>query len=130
MSWRLYRPRRIGSEEARILRRVLEVDPQARFSSALLASIEQLIVHEEGGGTLEFDSLEFVPRCAGAGTTIASAVGTLVNDAPVELWVWARGDVVTRLELEPFGYTRRPIRMPLLQSVRPYPPPEAFEEAR
>lgn len=127
MSWRLYRPRRIGSEEARILRRVLEVDPREPWSAALLSSIETLTVHEEGGGNLEFDSLEFVPRGAAAGKIIARALGTMVNDAVVELCVWTHADVITRLELEPSGNTRLPIRMPLLQSIRPYPL-DVFEE--
>jgi hypothetical protein len=127
MSWRLYRPRRIGTEEAKILRRLLEVDA-ARSSSALLASTDQLVVHEEGGGGFAFDSLEFTPGpIHRAGGIIAGAIGTMVNDATVELVVWAQGDVITRLELEPFGDTRLPIRMPLLQSIRPYPP-YAFEE--
>ncbi|MGH9655088.1 MAG: hypothetical protein ACRD6B_16675 [Bryobacteraceae bacterium] len=103
----------------------MEVDPRAPFSAALLTSIEQLIVHEEGGGGFRYDSLEFIPS-RNHGTIIAGAIGTMVNDATVELVVWALGDVLTRLELEPFGNeTRLPIRMPLLQSIRPYPP-DAF----
>lgn len=121
MSWRLYRPRRIGSEEARILRRVLEVDPAARSSATMQVSTEQLIVHEEGYGGFKFDSLAFIPS-RDHGRIVAGAIGTMVNDAAVELVVWALGDVITRLELEPFGETRLPIRMPLLQSIRPYPP--------
>ncbi|MGH8144376.1 MAG: hypothetical protein ACREU2_17920 [Steroidobacteraceae bacterium] len=106
----------------------MEVDPEAQPSAALLASIEQLIVHEEGGGGFQFDSLEFIPPGDfNVSEIFASAIGTMVNDASVELVVWTRGDVVTRLELEPFGETRLPIRMPLLQSIRPYPA-VVFEE--
>jgi hypothetical protein len=72
----------------------------------MLASIEQLIVHEEGGGGFRFDSLEFIPT-HNHGTIIAGAIGTMVNDASVELVVWALGDVITRLELEPFGEMSR-----------------------
>ena len=105
----------------------MEVDPETQSSDALLASVEQRLVYEQGGGDLEFDSLELIPLGHDAGRIIARALGTMVNDAPVELCVWAHGNVITRLELEPFGDTRRPIRMPLLQSIRPYPP-DAFEE--
>ena len=87
----------------------------------MLASIEQLIVHEEGYGGFKFDSLAFSPS-RDHGRIVAGAIGTMVNDASVELVVWALGNVITRLELEPFGETRLPIRMPLLQSIRPYPP--------
>jgi hypothetical protein len=43
------------------------------------------------------------------------------NDAPIELIVWAREEIVTALELEPFDGARLPIRMPVLESIRPYP---------
>ncbi len=84
-------------------------------------------MHEEGDGDMQFDSLEFIPVGVNAGRIIARALGTRVNDAPVELCVWACGNVITCLELEPFGDTRRPIRKPLWQSIRPYPA-DAFEE--
>jgi len=124
MSWRLWKPRPIASYEARILRRVLEVDADALPSAALLASIEHLIVHEEGDGGPHRDCLDF--NAAGqfrfAGTPIAMALGTMTNDAPIELIVWARGEAITGLELEPFGEsTRLPIRMPVLESIRPHP---------
>jgi hypothetical protein len=45
----------------------------------------------------------------------------MANDAQVELILWARGDIVTYLELEPFAGALRPIRMPILESIRPYP---------
>jgi hypothetical protein len=124
MSWRLWKPRPIASYEARILRRVLEVDADPPPSAALMASIEHLIVHEEGGGGSHRDCLDF--NAAGqfrfAGTPVAMALGTMTNDAPIELIVWARGETITGLELEPFGEsTRLPIRMPVLESIRPHP---------
>ena len=42
MSWRLYRPRRIGTYEARIVRRVLQIGAELPPSPALLASIDHL----------------------------------------------------------------------------------------
>lgn len=59
MSRRLWRPRRIGSYEARIIRRLLQVGADAPPSPALLASIDNLIVREEGQGGFEHDSLDF-----------------------------------------------------------------------
>ena len=124
MSWRLYRPRCIAVYEAQILRRLLEVgaDPSAPPSRALLASIDNLLVREEGNGDFHNDSLSFVsslPRDIGA--IIASGVGLMTNDAQVELILWAEGDSITYLELEPFEGARRPIRMPRLESIGPYP---------
>jgi hypothetical protein len=59
MSWRLYRPRRIGSYEARIVRRVMEVGASSPLAQTLLSSIESLIVWEEGDGQFHHDSLDF-----------------------------------------------------------------------
>jgi len=102
----------------------------SRPSAALLASIEHLIVHEEGDGSFERDSLDFIAagRFTFGGAPIAMAVGTMANDAPIELIVWARGEIITGLELEPFKGTRLPIRMPILESIRPYPGPFGIED--
>ncbi|MGH8275169.1 MAG: hypothetical protein ACRETG_06525 [Steroidobacteraceae bacterium] len=128
MSWRLWKPRPIASYEARIVRRVLELGADADYlpSAAMLDSIERLIVQEEGDGGANYDSLEFgCPH----GSIIAMALGTMTNDAPIELFLWARGEIITYLELEPFNGTRLPIRMPLLESIRPYPAdPYGIEE--
>jgi hypothetical protein len=122
MSWRLWKPRPIASYEARILRRVLEVGADSPPSATLLASIEHLIVHEEGDGQAHHDSLDFSLARQSHGEPIAIALGAMTNDAPIELIVWARGDTITGLELEPFGDTTRlPIRMPVLESIRPHP---------
>lgn len=120
MSWRLLRPRRIGSYEARIIRRLLQVGADAPPSQTLLASIDNLIVREEGQGGFEHDSLDF-DSAGGGHTIIAGAIGLMANDAPVELVLWARGDAITYLELDPFNGTLRPLRMPILESIRPYP---------
>ena len=126
MSWRLYRPRRIGTYEAQIVRRVLRVGAKSAPSPALLASIDNLIVQEEGNGCFQHDSLDFTTSNE-HGTIIASAIATMANDAPIELLVWASGGTITALELEPFNGTRLPIRMPILESIRPYPD-EVFED--
>jgi hypothetical protein len=119
MSSRLYRPRRIGTYEARIVRRVLQIGAKLPPSPALLASTENLVVREEGNGGFEYDSLDF-NTTKEHGAIIASAIGSMANDALIELWVWARGETITALELEPFNGTRLPIRMPILESIRPY----------
>jgi len=120
MSWRLKRPRRIGTYEALIVRRLLQIGADSPPTQALLASINNLIVREEGGGGFQHDSLDFGSSRAG-NTIVAAAIGTMANDAQVELILWARGDTVTYLELEPFAGALRPIRMPILESIRPYP---------
>jgi hypothetical protein len=94
----LYRPRRIGTYEAQIIRRALQVGADAAPSQTLLASIGNLIVHEEGGGGFQYDSLEFITSLD-HGRCIAGAIGTMANDALIELVVWAHGDTITRLEL-------------------------------
>ena len=77
-------------------------------------------MREEGGGGFQHDFLDFGSSRAG-NTIVAAAIGTMANDAQVELILWARGDTVTYLELEPFAGALRPIRMPILESIRPYP---------
>ncbi len=120
MSQRLWKPRPIGTYEVRILRRVLEVGANSPPSPTVLASLEGLVVREEGGGGFEHDSLDF-DSARGGGAIIAGAIGLMANDAEVELVLWARDGVITYLELDPFGETRRPIRMPILESIRAYP---------
>ena len=120
MSWRLRRPRRIGAYEAQIIRRLLQVGAESPPSQTLLASIENLIVREEGCGGFRHDSLDF-DNTRARSTIIANAVGVMPNDSRVELILWARGDIITYLELEPFDGALLPIRMPILASIRPYP---------
>ena len=129
MSWRLYRPRRIGTYEARIVRRVLQIGAEFPPSPALLASIENLVVRDEGEGGVccHYDSLDFNTTNE-RGRIIASAIGSMANDAPIELFVWARGETITALELEPYNGTRLPIRMPILESISRYPEDEVFED--
>ena len=119
MSWRLRKPRRIGRYEAEIVRRVLQVGAARPPSPALLASIERLMVHEEGDGCFHHDSLGFI-KSSWHGSIIACAMGMMANDAPIELWLWAIGEKLTCLELEPFDGTHRPIRLPILETIRPY----------
>jgi hypothetical protein len=125
LSWRLYRPRRIGAYEAQIVRRVLQVGANSPPSPALLASIEDLVVREEGGGGFHYDSLDFSTTNE-RGKIVGWAIGSMANDAPIELLVWAHGETITALELEPFNGTRLPIRMPILESIRPYPVDEVL----
>jgi hypothetical protein len=125
MPWRrLRQPRRISGYEAQILRRLIAIGGKDSVSETLLASIDELIVREEGDGDFYNDSLDFDAwngRHFTLGSIIASAVGRMTNDAPIELVLWARGDIVTYLELEPFKGSWRPIRMPVLDSIQPYP---------
>jgi hypothetical protein len=118
---RIWRPRRISAYEAQILRRLLQVGAGSAPSSLLLASIDKLMVRQEGDGDFHNDSLDFGRVRGENNDIIASAIGLMANDAPVELILWARGDTVTYLELEPFDGTLRPIRMPRLESIRPCP---------
>jgi hypothetical protein len=86
----------------------------------MLASIEDLIVREEGDGVFHHDSLDFGSR-GGLGKIIGHAMGTMANDCPIELLVWAKGARITALELEPYDGTRLPIRMPILESIGAFP---------
>lgn len=103
-----------------ILRRLLQVGADSPPSEALLASIANLIVREEGCGGFQHDSLDF-GSSRGGSAIIAGAIGLMTNGAQVELILWACGDIITYLELEPFGGAHRPIRMPILESLCPYP---------
>ena len=55
------------------------------------------------------------------GAIIASAIGDMPNDATIEILLRARGDTITALELEPFNGALLPARIPILESIRPYP---------
>jgi hypothetical protein len=127
MSWRLNRPRRISAYEKQILRRLLEVGGNSKSSPALLASIDTLMVREEGDGDFHNDSLDF-GRGRVHNDIVASGIGLMANDSPVELILWARDNAVTYLELEPFDGTLRPIRMPRLESITTYPDSVGDEE--
>ena len=118
---RLLRPRRVSAYEAQILRYLLQLGAGSEPSSLLLASIDKLMVRQEGDGDFQNDSLDFGRVRGENNDIIASAIGFMANDAPIELILWARGDTVTYLELEPFDGTLRLIRMPGLESIRPYP---------
>ena len=128
VSWRLKRPRGIGAYEAQILRRLLQLGTDSPPSEALLASIDNLIVREEGCGGFQHDSLDF-GGSRGGSTVIAGAIGLMANGAQVELILWACGDVITYRELEPFAGALRPIRMPILESLHPHPD-DAFGDDR
>jgi hypothetical protein len=91
MSYRIWRPRRITSYETQIIRRLLQVDADAKPSAALLASIANLVVREQGDGGFEHDSLDFV-GVHSHGAIIAAGLGLMTNDASVELILWADGD--------------------------------------
>lgn len=119
MSWRLMRPRPIGAYEAQIIRRVLEVGADFPASHTLLDSIDNLLVQEEGAGGFLHDSLDFSSG-RGDDKIIAGAIGLMANGAPVELILWARGDAISYLELEPFEGSLRPTRLPILESIRPF----------
>jgi hypothetical protein len=119
VSWRLYRPRPIADYEARIVRRVLENDPDSAPSPVMIASIKKLIVREEGDGCFHHDSLDF-SASRDHGRIVAAALGTMANDGIVELLVWARAETITALEIEPFQGARLPARMPILETIRPY----------
>ena len=122
MLCRLFKPRPIASYEKRILRRVLEVGSDRPPSAALVVSLDKLMVYQEGDANFHRDSLYFSGATdTGSVTPIAVAVGTMANDSRVELIVWARGKTITRLELESFNGARFPIRMPILETIAPYP---------
>jgi hypothetical protein len=123
VSWRLYRPRPIADYEAKIVRRVLESDPDSAPSPVMVASIEKLIVREEGDGCFHHDSLDF-SGTRDHGRIVTAALGNMANDGIVELLVWARGETITALEIEPFQGARLPARMPILETIRPYPDDE------
>jgi hypothetical protein len=55
---RLWRPRRISAYEAQILRRLLQVGAGSAPSS-LFASIDKLMVRQQGEGDFHNDSLDF-----------------------------------------------------------------------
>lgn len=86
-----------------------------------MGSINTLMVREEGDGDFHNDALDFGTVRGAHNDIIASGIVLMANDAPIELILWACGDAVTYLELEPFDGTLLPIRMPRLESISPYP---------
>src|SRR5665213_762514 len=68
------------------------------------------MVRQEGDGDFHIDSLDFGRVRGENNDIIASGIGLMANDAPVELILWARGDTVTYLELEPSARLILPAR--------------------
>ncbi len=123
MATRLVEPRPISNYEAQIIRRVLEVGAEERVSAAMLDSINRLIVHEEGGGAFDDDSLDLAPSRAGS-RIAARALGMMANDVWIELLLWARDCRIIALELQPFEDDARPTRLPILESIQACPQSE------
>jgi hypothetical protein len=108
------------------VRRVFENDSDSAPSPVMIASIKKLMVREEGDGCFHHDSLDFsASRDQGR---IVAALGTMANDGVVELLVWARAETITALEIEPFQGARLPARMPILETIRPYPDDESASD--
>jgi hypothetical protein len=117
-------PRMIRTAEAAVITRLLQICAGAPPSPALLSSINTLVVREhcdcgqQGYGPC--DSI-FFDNPHDLGCPIASGIGYIRKSSAVELIVWARGDIITYLELEPFNGARRPISLPRVETIQSYP---------
>jgi hypothetical protein len=112
-------PRPVRGSESAVIKKLLHLDETVPHFSALLASVDQLIVQEGcdcGCDALFFDN----PRRMG--TIIVGGIGQTAQYLWVEAILWARDATLTFLELEPL--TTRPRRLPRLprpESIVPYP---------
>jgi hypothetical protein len=120
-----------------VITRLLQVDASHSVSSTLLSSINRLVVRDRCDcgqrGIAPCDSIFFDdPR--NKGHPVASGVGYMRNNTAVELILWAREDVITFLEVEPYNGARLPIFLPVVETIQSYPddivePAEEDEEA-
>jgi hypothetical protein len=127
VSWK---PRVLRPVEAAAIKRLLQIDPNRELGGpsleAWLATTDDLTVRE--GCDCGCDSL-FFDDPHDLGRPIASGVGRSADDSEVEIVLWARGFTLTFLELEPYGRTRRLARLPLPESIGPYPEePEVVDD--
>jgi hypothetical protein len=113
-------PRPISAREAAVIKRLLHLEAGVLHLEELLASVDRPTVIEGcdcGCDSLYFDNPRDMGRC------IVSGIGRTAGNNEVEAVLWARGAVLTFLELEPRGNTLRPVRLPLAESIAPYPYP-------
>jgi hypothetical protein len=118
-------PRPVSALEAEVIKRMLHLRAAVLHFDELLASVNRLTVRE--GCECGCDSLFFgEPR--DNGHPIVSGVGRTAGNNEVEVILWARETTLTFLELEPRGNTLKPVRMPLAESIAPYPEDEEVED--
>jgi hypothetical protein len=110
-------PRPVSAHEAEVIKRILHLEAGIPHVNELLASVDRLTVIE--GCECGCDSLYFhEPR--DKGSPIISGVGRTPGNNEVEVVLWARDTTLTFLEIEPWGKTLNPVRMPLAESIAPY----------
>lgn len=118
-----FQPRLIRTAEADVITRLLQI-AHAPPRLGLLSSIHTLVVRDRCDcgqyGYGPCDSI-FFDNPHDLGRPIASGIGYIRKNSAVELIVWARGDIITYLELEPFNGARRPISLPLVGTIQSYP---------
>jgi hypothetical protein len=111
-------PRPVSAREAEVIKRMLRLEAAVPHVDELLASVDRLTVLE--GCECGCDSLFFdEPR--DKGHPIVGGVGRTTGNNEVEVVLWARDTTLTFLEIEPRGNTLKPVRMPLAESIAPYP---------
>ena len=118
-------PRPVSALEAEVIKRMLHLEAAVPHVDALLASVDQLTVRE--GCECGCDSL-FFDDPTDKGHPIVSGVGHTPGNNEVEVILWARASTLTFLEIEPWGNTLKPVRMPLAESIAPYPEDEEAED--
>lgn len=133
-----FQPRPIRPREAVVITRLLKVAASnSSVSPTLLSSIDRLVVRDrcdcDQNGFAPCDSI-FFDNPRNMSRPIASGVGHMRNHTAVELILWAREDVITFLEVEPYNGARLPIFLPVVETIQSYPdhivePAEEDEEA-
>ena len=111
-------PRPVSAFEAEVIKRMLHLKAEIAHVNELLASVDRLTVIE--GCECGCDSL-FFDEIRDMGRPIVSGVGRTAGNNEVEVVLWARDTTLTFLEIEPWGKTLRPVRLPLAESIAPYP---------
>jgi hypothetical protein len=111
-------PRPVSVCEAEVVKRILRLDAAVPYFDELLAAVDRLEVLE--GCDCGCDSL-FFDKPRDKGRPILGGVGRTAGNNAVEVVLWARDATLTFLELEPWGNTLRPVRLPLAASIAPYP---------
>jgi hypothetical protein len=111
-------PRPVSARESEVIKRMLNLETEIPHGNELLASVDLLTVIE--GCDCGCDSL-FFDVLRNLGRPIVSCVGRTAGNNEVEVVLWARDTTLTFLEIEPWGGTLKPVRLPLPESIAPYP---------
>ena len=116
--------RQITPSEVAVIRTTLERARKEALEAGVAAGLEHLrAIGQCGCGC---DSVDFVPHDPShMSLPIGDAMGTTPAGGDVGIIIWGRPDAITGLEIYSLGAEEHDLRLPLLDSIRPFVPDES-----